>query len=163
VDIAVETNAPFERSYTWFDLIGLNSYFGWYTGRTANSIANFDDWEPTLQAIHRSYPSQGLVVTEFGAEASFHGPASQKGTYEFQSDYLSKSLDIVDRTPFLGGAIYWTLREFAVKPHWDGGASLPIAMRNSLHHKGLLAYDGTPKPAWYVAHDRFSATPLYAP
>ena len=139
VDIAVKTNIPFQRSYTWFDLLGLNSYFGWYTGRTGTSIANFADWEPTLEAIHKSYPSQGLLVTEFGAEASFHGPVWQKGTFEFQADYLSKSLDIVDRTPFLGGAIYWTLREFAVKPHWDGGASLPVAMRSSLHHKGLLA------------------------
>jgi hypothetical protein len=163
IDIAVKPNVPFQRSLTWVDLLGLNSYFGWYTGRTATSIANFGDWEPTLQAIRKSYPSQGLVVTEFGAEASFHGPVTQKGSYEFQSDYLSKSLDIVDGTPFLGGAIYWTLREFAVKPHWDGGAGLPVAMRNSLHHKGLLAYDGTPKPAWQVAHDRFTATPLYVP
>jgi beta-glucuronidase len=163
IDIAVKPNVPFQRSLTWVDLLGLNSYFGWYTGRIATSIANFSDWEPTLQAIRKSYPSQGLVVTEFGAEASFHGPVTQKGTYEFQSDYLTKSLDIVDGTPFLGGAIYWTLREFAVKPHWDGGAGLPVAMRNSLHHKGLLAYDGTPKPAWYVAHDRFTATPLYVP
>ena len=31
----------------------------------------------------------------------------------------------------------------------------------ALAHKGLLAYDGTPKPAWYVAHDRFTSTPLY--
>ncbi|HEX6459678.1 MAG TPA: glycoside hydrolase family 2 TIM barrel-domain containing protein [Thermoleophilaceae bacterium] len=163
VDLAVKTNIPFQRTFTWFDLLGLNSYFGWYTGRATNSIANFSDWEPTLQAIRHSYPSQGLVVTEFGAEASFHGPVYQKGTYEFQSDYLSKSLDIIDHTPFLGGAIYWTLREFAVKPHWDGGASLPIAMRNSIHHKGLLSYDGTPKPAWTVAEQRFKAIPLYAP
>jgi Glycosyl hydrolases family 2, TIM barrel domain/Glycosyl hydrolases family 2 len=163
VDIAVKPNIPFQHSFTWFDLLGLNSYFGWYTGRQATSIANFADWEPTLQLIRRSYPSQGLVVTEFGAEASFDGPAYQKGTYEFQSDYVSRSLDIIDQTPFLGGAIYWTLREFAVKPHWDGGASLPIAMRSSIHHKGLLAYDGTPKPAWSVAHDRFMSTPLYVP
>jgi Glycosyl hydrolases family 2, TIM barrel domain/Glycosyl hydrolases family 2 len=163
VDIAVKPNIPFQRAFTWVDMLGLNSYFGWYTGRAASSIANFADWEPTLQAIRRTYPSQGLLVTEFGAEASFHGPVWQKGTYEFQADYLSKSLDIVDHTPFLGGAIYWTLREFAVKPHWDGGASLPVAMRSSLHHKGLLAYDGTPKPAWYVSHDRFTNTPLYVP
>jgi beta-glucuronidase len=163
VDIAIKPNVPFQHTFTWFDLIGLNSYFGWYTGRTLTSIANFDDWEPTLDLIRKDYPSQGLVVTEFGAEASFHGPAYQKGTFEFQSDYVNKSLDIIDRTPFLGGAIYWTLREFAVKPHWDGGASLPIAMRSSLHHKGLLNYDGTPKPAWTVAHDRFTSTPLYVP
>jgi beta-glucuronidase len=69
----------------------------------------------------------------------------------------------VDRNPYLAGAIYWTLREFAVKPHWDGGTLLPVAQRDSIHHKGLLRYDGTPKPAWYVARDRFTATPLYAP
>ncbi len=163
VDLAVKPDIPFQRSFTWFDLLGLNSYFGWYTGRPTTSIANFGDWEPTLEAIRRSYPSQGLLVTEFGAEASFHGPVYQKGTFEFQADYVSRSLDIIDRTPFLGGAIYWTLREFAVKPHWDGGASLPVAMRNSLHHKGLLGYDGAPKPAFAVAQRRFKDTPLYAP
>jgi hypothetical protein len=163
VDIAMKPNIPFQRSLTWFDLLGLNSYFGWYAGRAGTSVANFADFEPTLQAMRRSYPSQGLLVTEFGAEASFHGPVDQKGSYEFQADYLSRSLDVIDSTPFLGGAIYWTLREFAVKPHWDGGAGLPVAQRNSLHHKGLLAYDGTPKPAWSVARQRFTSTPLYAP
>jgi beta-glucuronidase len=163
VDIAIKPNIPFQRSFTWFDLLGLNSYFGWYTGRQASSIANFADFEPTLQLIRRSYPSQALLVTEFGAEASFHGPVYQKGSFEFQADYVGKSLDIIDHTPFLGGALYWTLREFAVKPHWDGGASLPIAMRNSLHHKGLIGYDGTPKPAFDVAQQRFKATPLYVP
>jgi beta-glucuronidase len=163
VDLAVKTNTPAERTFGHFDLLGLNSYFGWYGGEAANSIANFADWEPTLQQIRRDYPRQGLVVTEFGAEASFHGPVTQKGSYEFQSDYLARSLDLIDHTPFLGGALYFTLREFAVKPHWDGGAGLPVAMRNSLHHKGLLSYDGTPKPAWFIARQRFTSTPLYAP
>jgi hypothetical protein len=163
VDIAIKPNMPFQRSFTWFDLIGLNSYFGWYTGPTATSIANFADWEPTMQLIRSSYPSQGLVVTEFGAEASFHGPVYQKGTFEFQADYVQKALDIIDRTSFLGGAIYWTLREFAVKPHWDGGASLPVAMRSSIHHKGLLGYDGTPKVAWAVVQRRFEGTPVFGP
>jgi len=163
VDLALKPGMSFQRSFTWFDLLGLNSYFGWYTGPDATSIANFDDWAPALQSIRGSYPSQGLLVTEFGAEASFHGPADQKGTFEFQADYVTRSLDLIDRTPFLGGAIYWTLREFAVKPHWDGGASLPVAMRNSLHHKGLLAYDGTPKPAFALARQRFKDTPLYVP
>jgi hypothetical protein len=113
--------------------------------------------------MRRNYPGQGLVVTEFGAEASFHGPATEKGTYEFQADFLGKTLDVIDATPFLGGAIYFTLREFAVKPHWDGGAGLPVAQRNSLHRKGLLSYDGAPKPAWAVARQRFTSTPLYVP
>ena len=163
IDIAAKPGIPFQRSLSWFSLLGLNSYFGWYTGRAGNSVASFADFEPLLRLMHKSYPAQGLVVTEFGAEARFDGPADRKGSYEFQSAYLNETLDVVDRNPFLGGAIYWTLREFAVKPHWDGGASVPVAQRDSIHHKGLLRYDGTPKPAWYVARQRFTSTPLYAP
>ena len=62
----------------------------------------------------------------------------------------------------MGGAIYWTAREFAVKPRWDGGARpLPVNGRDSIHNKALIAYDGTPKPAFAVARDAFRATPLY--
>jgi beta-glucuronidase len=164
LDIAAKPGIRFQRSFTWFTLLGLNSYFGWYTGRPGTSVANFDDFEPLLQLMRKSYPQQGLLVTEFGAEASFSDPTGmRKGSYEFQSQYLSKTLDVIDATPFIGGAIYWTLREFAVKPHWDGGAGLPVAQRNSLHHKGLLNYDGTPKPAFAVARQRFISTPLYVP
>ncbi|MEY2517416.1 MAG: beta-galactosidase, partial [bacterium] len=60
---------------------------------------------------------------------------------------------------FMGGAIYWTSREFAVKPHWDGGAQ-PL-VRDSIHNKALIAYDGTHKPAFAVAQAAFKATPLY--
>jgi beta-glucuronidase len=59
----------------------------------------------------------------------------------------------------MGGAIYWTSREFAVKPRWDGGAH-PLT-RDSIHNKALIAYDGTPKPAYEVARAAFKATPLY--
>ena len=49
----------------------------------------------------------------------------------------------------MNGAIYWTLREFAVDPGWTGGADLPPGdPPDGLHHKGLIAYDGTPKPAF---------------
>jgi hypothetical protein len=59
----------------------------------------------------------------------------------------------------MGGAIYWTTREFAVKPHWDGGGHPQT--RDSIHNKGLIAYDGKVKPAFTTAQDAFKATPLY--
>ncbi|HKR99828.1 MAG TPA: glycoside hydrolase family 2 TIM barrel-domain containing protein, partial [Candidatus Dormibacteraeota bacterium] len=159
IDLAAKPSIPFQRSFTWFPLIGLNSYFGWYTGRPGTSVANFNDFEPLLKLMRKSYPGQALLITEFGAEATFDGDPATKGSFEFQSDYVTRTLDIVDRNPYLAGAIYWTLREFAVKPHWDGGTLLPVAQRDSIHHKGLLRYDGTPKPAWYVARERFTDTP----
>jgi len=59
------------------------------------------------------------VLTEFGAEATENGPASKKQTYAFQANYLQRVLQAVAHSP-VDGAIYWTLREFAVKPFWDG-------------------------------------------
>jgi beta-glucuronidase len=100
-------------------------------------------------------------MTEFGAEATMDGPANVKETYAFQRDYLRRNLEIVARHPWLSGAIYWTLREFAVKPAWDGGAERDVA-RDSIHNKGLLHYEnGQPKPAWQVALANFGSTPLY--
>ena len=69
-----------------------------------------------------NYRGKALVITEFGAEATEPGPANVKQTYAFQTRYLKRNLDIVDRLGFMSGAIYWTAREFAVKPDWDGGA-----------------------------------------
>ena len=159
VDVLSYPGVPRQRTYNHFDMLGINSYYGWYEGKPERSTANLADLEPYLRAMHAKYPSQALVMTEFGAEATEPGPADVKQTYEFQTRYLERSLDIIDRLGFMGGAIYWTSREFAVKPRWDGGAQ-PL-VRDSIHNKALIAYDGTPKPAYDVARAAFRATPLY--
>src|SRR3712207_9582307 len=93
------------------------------------------------------------------------GPATEKETYAFHADYVRRNLAIVEGLPFMSGAIYWTLREFAVKPDWDGGAKrtdITDAERDGIHNKGLLHYaDGKPKPAWEIAASDFASTPMY--
>jgi beta-glucuronidase len=106
------------------------------------------------------YPDAGLVLTEFGAEATMTGPSTEKQTYAFQEVYTRDVLGAVHGAPTLSGAIYWTLQEFAVKPLWDGGAQLPGADRNAIHHKGLITYDGRPKPAYAVLQRDIENTPL---
>ena len=140
-------------------MIGINSYYGWYEGKPNRSTADIGDLAPYLRAMHDKYPRHPLVITEFGAEATEPGPADVKQTYAFQTQYLERNLDIVDRLGFMGGAIYWTAREFAVKPKWDGGAH--PATRDSIHNKGLISYRGQIKPAFNAAKDAFAATPLY--
>jgi hypothetical protein len=159
VDILSYPGIARQKTYDAFDMLGINSYYGWYVGKPNRSTANLNDLEPYLRAMHAKYPKQGLVMTEFGAEATEPGPADVKQTYAFQSAYVKRNLDIIDRLSFMGGAIYWTAREFAVKPHWDGGDH-PL-VRDSIHNKALIAYDGKPKPAFDVARDAFKATPLY--
>ncbi len=160
VDLLSYPGFPAQKAFASYDLLGVNSYFGWYRGKKKHSTARLADLEPYLASMRRKYPDSALVLTEFGAESTFVGPRGTKETYAFQNDYVGQVLDIVDRSPFLGGAIYWTLREFAVKPDWDGGAKRQVP-RDGIHNKGLITYGGIRKPAWQVAQTNFRATTLF--
>jgi len=159
IDILSYPGIPRQKTYDAFDTLGINSYYGWYEGKADRSTADIEDLAPYLRAMRRKNPGKALVINEFGAEATEPGPADVKQTYDFQTQYLKRNLDIIDRLGFMGGAIYWTAREFAVKPEWDGGAHPPA--RDSIHNKALITYDGKIKPAFTAAQEAFKATPLY--
>jgi hypothetical protein len=159
MDILSYPGIPRQTTYDAFDMLGINSYYGWYEGKADRSTADIDNLAPYLRAMRDKYPGKALVMTEFGAEATEPGPADVKQTYAFQTQYLKRNLNIVDRLGFMGGAIYWTTREFAVKPHWDGGAHPRV--RDSIHNKALISYDGKIKPAFTAAQEAFKATPMY--
>ena len=163
VDIKGRPGFPEQVTYENFDILGLNQYFGWYSW-----VDNFDDLEPWLQEMRDIYPGRALVMTEFGAEGRPEmaaAPPDQKGGYAFQAMHADRTLNVVDRTGFLSGAIYWTVREFEIYPGWTGGAGrrAPQYEPNTRHQKGLLTYEGDKKPAWQVVHDHYSRVPLYVP
>lgn len=127
--------------YEPLDVIGLNDYFGWYGG----SIANREGLAAYLDTMRSCHPEQALMITEFGAEANRHGPVTEKGTYEFQQDFVRYHLGVYASRPWLSGAAYWALREFRCNPGWAGGNPRP---QPPMHQKGLLTYAGQRKPAW---------------
>ncbi len=163
LDVYGYPGLPTQQIYSGLDVLGISDYFGWYAGPPGHSISDLGGLSPYLQQMHASYPGLALVAAEFGAEALYSGPVTTKGTYEFQANYFQQTLGVVDQLPFMNGAIYWTLREFAVVPGWVGGATLPPDFPPSgVHRKGLLAYDGTAKPAFGVAQKLFAQTPSFA-
>ncbi len=153
---------PAQKIYSSLDVLGISHYFGWYTGPNGHSIVNFNGLRPFLLQTHKRYPKLALAISEFGAESLFHGPATTKGTYEFQSAYVQQTMNVLDGLPFMNGSIYWTLREFAVNPGWTGGVTLPAGTTpDGIHHKGLIAYDGAVKPAFATAQQAFSRLPRF--
>lgn len=158
LDLLAYPGYPRQRTHARFDVLGVNHYFGWYHGKPDRPTRRFADLVPHLRALRRDHPRQALVLTEFGAEGVRSGPTSEKGTFAFQSRHLRRTLDVANRERYLSGAIYWTAREFAVKPRWRGG---PIPAGDAIHSKGLRFRDGRRKPAWFVARDAFAATPTY--
>ena len=161
VDLLSYPGFPRQRTFDAFDLLGVNDYFGWYDGKPDHPTARLGDLAPFLRSMHAKYPRQAMVLTEFGAEAATNGPASVKGTYAFQSRYIDQTLDVASHAAYVGGAIYWTLREFAVKPDWTGGGLGPGVRADSIHRKGLLTYGGTRKPAWTTLERRFASLPTF--
>jgi beta-glucuronidase len=156
VGIAIEGHpvAACRAGYGPLNVIGINDYFGWYDGQ----VANRDDLSPYLDKMRACHPTKALLVSEFGAEANRNGPETEKGTYQFQADFLRFHLQVFATKPWLSGAIYWTLREFAVRPGWDGGNPLP---QPPMHQKAVLGYDGVAKPAYYDLQAAYRATQQY--
>jgi beta-galactosidase/beta-glucuronidase len=160
IDIKTRPTLPRQRTYAAFDLIGINQYFGWYPW-----VEDFAQLEPFLNQMRANYPEQALVMTEFGAEGRpdmAFSPADVKGSYAFQANHVARTIDLIDRLPFMSGAVHWTLREFEIFPDWRGGAIGGEGPNDDIrHHKGVLTYGGARKPAWQVLHDHYARTPLY--
>jgi beta-glucuronidase len=161
VDIKGRPGFPEQFTYHEFDMLGLNQYFGWYRW-----VEDFNVLEPYIYELRDHYPDEAIVMTEWGAEARPElatAALDLKGGYPFQDMHAARTLDVIDRSPVLSGAIYWTLREFEINPGWMGGAGRrpPQYEPNTRHHKGLLTYDGEPKPAYWTVRDRYQRTPLY--
>jgi beta-glucuronidase len=135
--------------YGALDAIGVNEYVGWYGGATPELTGD-------LAVLRARFPAQALFVTEFGAEANRSGPASEMGTYEFQTQFMADHLRIIDASPELSGALAWVLRDFWVRPGWSGGNPRPDAPFN---RKGLFDERGLPKPAFETVRERYTAVP----
>jgi beta-glucuronidase len=143
-----------QEAYRFVDAIGINDYFGWYPGPNGTTIDR-ENLGPYLDRLHSAYPDQALFITEFGAEANRSGPLDEKGTYAFQRDFLRYHLDVFDARPFINGALVWILRDFRVKPGWEGGNPKP---EPPVNFKGLVTQDGATKPAFDELARLFRAT-----
>jgi beta-glucuronidase len=162
LDIYCYPGYPLQPIYAKLNVLGINDYFGWYPGIAGHSTASFSELTPFLTLQHERYPHQALVVSEFGAEAAYSGPLAVKGTYQFQTDYVRSTLDVLDTLPFMNGSIYWTLREFEVRPGWTGGFTLPPEdPPTGLTYKALITYGGVEKPAFSVAKQMFADPPPF--
>lgn len=133
-----------QPEYGPLDVLGVNEYFGWYPGPNGQ-IADRELLGEYLDGVHACYPKKAVLVTEFGAEANRNGPVEERGTYEFQSDFVNYHLGVYATKPWLAGAIYWALEEFRVRPGWEGGNPRP---KSPIHQKGLITFEGVRKPAF---------------
>jgi beta-glucuronidase len=145
-----------QSAYQSIQLLGVNDYFGWYPG-PGGSIADEDQLSSFLDSVRACYPTKGIMITEVGAEANRDGPFEERGTYEFQSDFLAYHFGVYATKPWLSGAITM-LQDFWCRPGWTGGNPVP---QSPVHQKGVFDLAGNAKPAAAVVSDWFHRTQQY--
>ncbi|CAN5502698.1 beta-glucuronidase [soil metagenome] len=140
--------------YRPLDFISVNTYFGWYPGPVGQT-ADYQQLSAFLDTIRGCFPSKPVMVTEFGAEGNRSGPPEEKGTFEFQANYLNDTLAVFAGKPYLAGAVYWTLQEFRVRPGYMGGNPRGEA---PWHQKGPLDRNGARKPVFGQLQQAYTQT-----
>lgn len=150
---------PCQAAYAPIDFLGMNDYFGWYTGFGGN-IADRDLLPAFLDALRKCYPSKAIAVTEFGAEANRDGSPEEKGTYAFQDSFIKYHLDVFASKPWLTGSIYWALQEFRVRPFWGGGNPWGTP---PYHTKGVVRLDWSKKSGYSVLRTEQRKVRQYVP
>ena len=150
---------PCQAAYGPLDVIGFNDYFGWFDAG-GGSTDDRDELSPFLDSLRACYPSKALFVTEFGFEANRNGPVEERGTYQFQVNSAAYHLNLFATKPWLSGAIYFALQDFAARPGWDGGDPWP---QPPWDQKGLITNTGQQKPAFSVVSASFHSTVQIGP
>lgn len=151
IAMAPSPSTDCQDGYSSLDLIGANTYHGWYIG-TDGSIADRELLSGELDRLRKCYPKKAVVISEFGFEANRDGAPEERGTYQFQREMMDYDMSVFDSKPWLSGQFYWALQSFRVRPNWDGGNPFPVS---PIHEKGVLDFEGNKRPNFDYLKGRF--------
>lgn len=148
-----------QPAYAPLDVVGFNDYFGWFDAG-GGTTDDRDSLSPFLDSFRACYPTKAIFVSEFGFEGNRNGPVEERGTYQFQSNTLAFHLAVFDSKPWLSGAIYFAMQDFAARPGWGGGDPWPDP---PFVQKGMVDLQGNHRPAFAVMQSMYHAVTQIAP
>jgi len=129
------------------DVVALNRYYGWYVEGGQLDVA-VESLSKELDALHASYPKP-MIFTEFGAEAlpGSHSTPPEMWTEDYQSEMISRYLDVAAKRSFMAGTLLWCFADFKT--------SQSIIRCNSMNLKGVFTRDRRPKRAAHMLRARW--------
>jgi beta-glucuronidase len=121
------------------DVIGINSYFGWYGG----------DAEDAPSVRWSSKFDKPMIMSEMGAGALYgkHGGIHERFTEEHQAHIYEMQLEMLRGIDFLAGLSPWILMDFrSARRHLR-------RIQADFNRKGLISDQGQKKQAFFVLQD----------
>lgn len=125
------------------DVIGINSYCGWYSGTPA-SCENLK-WGSDYD--------KPVIMSEFGGGAlqGLHGEKNERWTEEYQADVYKNNISMLKNIEFLAGTSPWILMDFrSHRRHLR-------TIQADFNRKGLISEQGVKKQAYYVLQDWYKS------
>ncbi|MFZ0040614.1 MAG: glycoside hydrolase family 2 TIM barrel-domain containing protein, partial [Solirubrobacteraceae bacterium] len=158
--IADWPGVPCQSAYAHLDVIGYNDYFGWFDSG-GGSDDDPDAMSPFLDSLHACYPNKALMITEFGFEGNRNGPIEERGTYQNSAAMAAFHLGVFASKPYISGAMWFALQDFAARPGWGGGNPYPDP---PFVQKGEIDLYGNPvQPLFNTIQSIYKSTVQIAP
>jgi beta-glucuronidase len=149
-----------QQAYAPLDVIGFNDYMGWFDAG-GGATDDQDALSPFLDSLHACYPNKSLMVTEFGFEGNRNGPVEERGTFQDQTAEAAFHLGVFATKPYLSGAIWFAMQDFAAEPGWTGGDPFPDP---PFVQKGEIDINGNPRqPLFSTIQSIYRSTVQIAP
>ncbi|UXX77697.1 beta galactosidase jelly roll domain-containing protein [Reichenbachiella carrageenanivorans] len=130
----------------YVDVIGINSYCGWYGGTPESCEA----WEWASQF------EKPMIMSEVGAGAlqGLHGEQNERWTEEYQSAVYRYNIEMLKNIDFLRGVSPWILMDFR-------SPRRPLKrVQNDFNRKGLISEQGIKKEAFFILQDYYNSQPI---
>lgn len=140
------------RVSKYFDVIGLNLYFGWYSER-ADIDAGSKRLYKWLQEWYKE-EQKPIIMTEYGCDtiAGLHKLPSIMFSEEFQVEFLQAYHEIYDKLPFIIGEQVWNFADFMT------GQDI---VRIDGNKKGVFTRQRQPKMAAHYLKERWGGISNY--
>lgn len=125
----------------YVDVIGINSYCGWYGG-TPQSCKEIR-WQ--------SEYDKPVIMSEFGAGAlqGYSGRVIDRWTEEYQAAVYENNIEMLKNMEFLAGSSPWILMDFrSPRRHLRN-------IQADFNRKGLISEQGVRKKAFYILQEYY--------
>jgi len=128
-----------EEAWRFVDVISLNRYYGWYS-QSGQIEVGVERLSREIDLVHQRFPGP-FILTEFGTDTipGHHAEPPEMFSEEYQAEFLSQYLAMLDSKPFVVGAHIWNLCDFKT--------SQGVVRMGGYNYKGLFTRDRRPKLA----------------
>lgn len=135
----VSHNGVLEDSFDFLDVVSVNRYNGWYT-ESGQIDVGIEVLSKEIDLIQRRFPKP-IILSEFGADTipGHHALPPEMFSEEFQVEFLTKYIEMLDSKSSVVGQHIWNLCDFKV---------IQSTHRvNGYNYKGVFTRDRRPKLA----------------